>query len=96
MTVFTVLAASTFFCTAPQVHDGDSLRCGGERIRIANIDAPELPDSPRCTDPGDMAGAILSWLLSLAIRCGRSWLVARLRSAGQALTDTGGPWRASR
>jgi endonuclease YncB( thermonuclease family) len=43
--------AAAFVCTSPQVHDGDSLRCNGERIRIANIDAPELPDSPRCTDP---------------------------------------------
>ena len=37
-------------CASPIVHDGDSLRCGRERIRIANIDAPELPDSPKCHD----------------------------------------------
>lgn len=30
------------------MHDGDSIRCGAERIRIANIDAPELPGSPKC------------------------------------------------
>ncbi|MFK5088413.1 thermonuclease family protein, partial [Klebsiella pneumoniae] len=24
--------------------------CGSERIRIADIDAPELPDSPKCQD----------------------------------------------
>jgi endonuclease YncB( thermonuclease family) len=35
-------------CASPAVHDGDSLRCGAERIRIANIDAPELPPSPKC------------------------------------------------
>lgn len=35
------------------VHDGDTIRtCDGERIRIENIDAPELPDSPKCTEPG--------------------------------------------
>lgn len=35
------------------VHDGDTIRtCDGERIRIENIDAPELPGSPRCTEPG--------------------------------------------
>lgn len=35
------------------VHDGDTLHtCEGERIRIENIDAPELPDSPKCTEPG--------------------------------------------
>lgn len=39
-------------CTAT---DGDSLRCGAERIRIAGIDAPETRRCPRhrrCT-PGD-------------------------------------------
>lgn len=31
------------------VHDGDTFTlCGGERIRIVEIDAPELPGSPRC------------------------------------------------
>ena len=31
------------------VHDGDSIRlCDGERVRIANIDAPEMPGSPKC------------------------------------------------
>lgn len=35
------------------VHDGDTIRtCDGERIRIENIDAPELPGSPKCTEPG--------------------------------------------
>ncbi len=41
-----ILAAS--ICIA-SVHDGDSIRlCDGERIRIANIDAPEMPQSPKC------------------------------------------------
>lgn len=40
--------AAAFICAAPIVHDGDSLRCGRERIRLANIDAPELPGSYRC------------------------------------------------
>lgn len=44
-----VLAAAVL-CATPIVHDGDSLRCNGERIRIENIDAPELPDSPKCHD----------------------------------------------
>ncbi|NML95128.1 thermonuclease family protein [Novosphingobium olei] len=44
------LAAATALCAAPSVHDGDTIRCGAERIRIANIDAPELPDSPKCKD----------------------------------------------
>jgi len=33
------------------VHDGDTARlCSGERVRIANIDAPEMPGSPKCED----------------------------------------------
>ncbi|TYC83813.1 thermonuclease family protein [Novosphingobium sp. BW1] len=33
------------------VHDGDTIRtCAGERVRIENIDAPELPNSPKCAD----------------------------------------------
>ena len=38
-------------CVA-DVHDGDTIRtCEGERIRLENIDAPELPGSPKCTEP---------------------------------------------
>ena len=48
MSLLSILAAGAF-CASLSVHDGDSIRCGGERIRIANIDAPELPGSPRCT-----------------------------------------------
>ena len=41
-----ILAAAV--CIA-NVHDGDSIRlCDGERIRIANIDAPEMQGSPKC------------------------------------------------
>ena len=47
-----LLASAT---TAPicidHVHDGDTFTlCSREKIRIANIDAPELPDSPKCKD----------------------------------------------
>ena len=42
------LAAALVFCTTVTVHDGDTIRCGAERIRIANIDAPELRGSPKC------------------------------------------------
>lgn len=41
---------SSSLCIA-DVHDGDTVRtCEGERVRLENIDAPELPDSPKCTD----------------------------------------------
>jgi endonuclease YncB( thermonuclease family) len=43
-------ATAALTCPAVTVHDGDSIRCGSERIRIANIDAPEMPDSPKCKD----------------------------------------------
>ena len=53
----TVLAA--VICTAPTVHDGDSIRCGKERIRLIGIDAPELRGSPRCGQK--RAGRNPSW-----------------------------------
>jgi micrococcal nuclease len=46
--VLLALLAAPSLCLA-QVHDGDTVRsCTGERIRIANIDAPEMPGSPKC------------------------------------------------
>ncbi|WP_225205052.1 thermonuclease family protein [Novosphingobium huizhouense] len=50
MSQFLALVAGAALCATPSVHDGDTIRCGAERIRIANIDAPELPDSPKCQD----------------------------------------------
>ena len=48
-------ADQPFACSQLQVHDGDSIRCGRERIRIETIDAPELPDSPKCHPPRSYA-----------------------------------------
>jgi endonuclease YncB( thermonuclease family) len=45
-----VILAAAVLCLSPSVHDGDTIRCGRERVRIANIDAPELPGSPKCED----------------------------------------------
>ena len=42
------LYAAAALCQSPSIHDGDTIRCGQERVRIANIDAPELQGSPRC------------------------------------------------
>lgn len=36
------LTAAVIACTAPAVHDGDTLRCGSERIRLFGVDAPEV------------------------------------------------------
>lgn len=46
-----ILAAAAALCAPVQVHDGDSFRCGSERVRIANIDAPEVAGSPKCQAP---------------------------------------------
>lgn len=44
------------------VHDGDTVRaCDGERIRLANIDAPELPGSERCNPRHLRGGKNPSW-----------------------------------
>lgn len=43
-----LLSAAGTACPSPGVHDGDTIRCGRERMRIADIDAPELPSSPKC------------------------------------------------
>lgn len=72
-----VLAA----CLALTVHDGDTVRCGPERIRLAGIDAPELAGSSRC-HPNQL-------------RCGKnpSWcdytLGLRSRDALRAFVTTG-------
>lgn len=48
--MFAILAAAATLCVG-SVHDGDTIRaCSGERIRIANIDAPEMRGSPKCRD----------------------------------------------
>lgn len=34
---------ASFPCDNPQVTDGDTIRCGPLRVRLASIDAPEMP-----------------------------------------------------
>jgi len=34
---------TAFPCDAPTVTDGDTIRCGALRVRLASIDAPEMP-----------------------------------------------------
>ncbi|SFI51575.1 nuclease homologue [Caulobacter sp. UNC279MFTsu5.1] len=41
--MFLAFAAATLItCDAPAVHDGDTLRCGDERVRLYGVDAPEV------------------------------------------------------
>lgn len=48
-------AGSEVRCSSAYVVDGDTLRCGRDRIRLLGIDAPELGRCPRWRDcaPGD-------------------------------------------
>jgi micrococcal nuclease len=43
-----------------KVIDGDTVRIEGQRIRIANIDTPEMPPRSRCTAEAILAGRATS------------------------------------
>ncbi|MBI1685202.1 thermonuclease family protein [Caulobacter hibisci] len=45
------LSAVILACTAPAVHDGDTLRCDGERIRLFGVDAPEVRRGKKPAEP---------------------------------------------
>ena len=74
--------AAAILCASPMVHDGDSIRCGSERIRIANIDAPELADSPKCKD----RRAVYAWCDFAAGERARTALAAFL-SRGTVMVE---------
>ena len=42
MSLLIFAAASIIACTDPSVHDGDTIRCGAERVRLFGVDAPEV------------------------------------------------------
>jgi len=49
MILLALSLAAAPLCIA-RVHDGDTIRlCSGERVRLVNIDAPELFGSERCS-----------------------------------------------
>jgi len=53
----TFVLAIALACLA-SVHDGDTVTlCSGERVRLLDIDAPELAGSPRCKDRRKRASA---------------------------------------
>ena len=66
-----LLAAPASAGASCTVVDGDTLRCGGERVRLLGIDAPELPghcqQGRRCA-PGDPYASTRS--LRAALRLG--------------------------
>ena len=45
------VAAAVIACTAPKVHDGDTLRCGAQRVRLFGVDAPELRRGKTAAEP---------------------------------------------
>lgn len=42
MPALPLIAGAIIACTAPTVHDGDTLRCGADSIRLFGVDAPEV------------------------------------------------------
>lgn len=42
MLIIAAVAAVLITCDAPSVHDGDTLRCGAESVRLFGVDAPEV------------------------------------------------------
>lgn len=89
--------AGTIACTHPRIIDGDTLECGGTRIRLAGIDAPEMPGHCRrgrdCVagDPYEATGALRE-LASGGVSCtpqgtdiyGRT--IARCTASGRDLS----------
>lgn len=68
-------ASREFACLNPRVTDGDTLRCGDRRVRLAGIDAPEMPGHCRtgrtCVDGDPFASrAALGHLIAAGpVRC---------------------------
>lgn len=65
---------AALICESPSITDGDTLHCGGQRVRLMGIDAPEMPGScrpgRRCVagDPYSSA-AYLSSITRTQVRC---------------------------
>jgi micrococcal nuclease len=60
----TACAQPEIECVVERVSDGDSITCGGERVRLLSIDAPELDQEPF----GRAAQAFLEALLPVGSR----------------------------
>lgn len=69
------------------VHDGDTLRCNAERIRLVGIDAPELDGSSRCNRPA--TGPNPPWCDNVAAERSREALSGFVASGEPALTRCG-------
>jgi endonuclease YncB( thermonuclease family) len=70
MTALPLLAAAVIACTAPKVHDGDTLRCGADRIRLFGVDAPEVRRGKAPAEPfADEARELLVSLTRGRVGC---------------------------
>lgn len=64
------------FCIA-RIHDGDTIRrCDGQRLRLADIDAPELRGSPACATPQQRATRWCDYEAGIAARDALAGLMA--------------------
>jgi endonuclease YncB( thermonuclease family) len=95
-----------------RVIDGDTLDLGGERVRLVNIDAPEMPPKAKCSAEADGALAATARLRTLVgggaltlertgvDRYGRTLAHVYVAEAdvGQSLIDAGlvRPWEGRR
>lgn len=61
----------------PQIIDGDTFRLGSERVRILNIDAPEMPAHARCDAEGYLALAAKDRLSVTLLEAGKGLSVER-------------------
>ncbi len=78
MAASALVLAAALVCTAPPVHDGDTLTCQGRHVRLWGMDAPETDGSPRCRrsdvwacDPAAERWAIPARRRLLALTSGR-------------------------
>jgi micrococcal nuclease len=68
-------------CVVERVSDGDSITCGGERVRLLSIDAPELDQEPF----GRAAQAFLQAVLPVGARARLELDVERRDQHGRLL-----------
>jgi hypothetical protein len=90
-----ILAASALAaCPGLSVHDGDTIRCGAERIRISDIMHPSYRVRPGAKGGAHPTlGATSIWAIALGTSCGLFSAPAECRSSARELTDMAGPWR---
>lgn len=74
MLILPLIAAMVTVQAVPDVHDGDTLRLSGQRVRLEGIDAPEMVQlclaaqrNWRCGE--DSRGALVQLIAGAPVRC---------------------------